>query len=324
MTLLQPRSTYSPFEYPQAYDYWLKAQSAHWLPTEIQMSSDINDWKINLSEKEKNVVGNILKGFVATEIFIEDYWGSKICKWFKKPEIQMMANTFASFESIHAVAYSLLEETLGIQNHESFLHEPTAKAKIDRLMECKGKTKEEIALSLAIFSAFNEGVNLFSSFAVLLSFSRRNLLKGVGKIIEWSIRDESLHAVAGCYLFRTFISEYPEILTDELKQQIYEAARVTVQLEDNFIDRAFEQGSIEGLDPKDLKNYIRFRTNAKLQDLGLKSNWKNVDKESLERLSWFDVLSAGVAVQDFFAGKDTNYSKSVLDFTSVWGNNESK
>lgn len=318
MTLLDPRMTFSPFEYQWAYsEYWLKQQSAHWLPTEIQMSSDINDWKLNLSENEKNVIGNILKGFVSSEIFIEDYW-LYVSKTFKKPEIQMMASCFANMESIHAVSYSLLEETLGIQDHEGFLHEPTAKAKIDRLVNCKGKTKEEIALSLAVFSAFNEGVNLFSSFAVLLSFSRRNLLKGVGKIIEFSIKDETLHSNAGCHLFRQFISEFPSVMTDEFKKQVYEAARITVALEDDFIDKAFELGSIDGVDSKDLKNYIRFRANTKLQDLGFKSNWKNIDKESLERMTWFSVLSSGSVSQDFFAGREAGYSKGIVDFEDVW------
>lgn len=318
MSILTPRQAYSPFEYPQFYEAWNLQMAAHWTHNEIQMASDINDWKTLLTPAEKNVIGNTLKGFVASEIFIEDYWSCRVSRWFKKPEIQLMSSAFAAFESIHAVAYAYLEESLGIQDHDGFLHEPTAKAKIDRLVNCKGKTKEEIAKSLAIFSAFSEGVNLFSSFAILISFSQRNLLKGVGKIIEWSIRDESLHSKNGCILYNILVQEHPEILTDDFKKDIYEAARVTVQLEDAFIDKAFEMGPIEGMDPKDLKNYIRFRANTKLADLGLKSNWKNIDKESLQRMNYFSVLSGGVQTQDFFAGRETNYAKNVLEFDGVW------
>src|SRR5271168_5537343 len=147
-------------------------------------------------------------------------------KWFKKPEIQMMAATFSAFESIHAVAYAYLNQSLGLEDFEAFLHEPTAKAKIDRLISTKGKTKEEIARSLAIFSAFNEGVNLFSSFAVLLNFSRFNKLKGVGQMIAFSIKDESLHSEAGCKTFRTFVEEYPEVWNNDLKGEIYDAAKL--------------------------------------------------------------------------------------------------
>lgn len=318
MGILTPRPTYKPFEFPKAYEYWELAQASHWLHTEIAMSSDINDWKMNLTQIEKNVIGHILKGFTQSEIFIQEYWGSFVSKHFKKPEIQMMAATFSSFESIHAVAYAYLNDSLGLDDYAAFLHEPTAKAKIDRLISTKGKTKEEIARSLAIFSAFNEGVNLFSSFAVLLSFSRFNKMKGLGQIIAFSIKDESLHSEAGCWLFRTLIAEYPEIWNDELKQQIYQAARDTVELEDAFIDKAFELGPIEGLDPEDLKAFIRFRANTKLQDLGLKSNWKNIDKEALLRMQWFDVLSGGVSHADFFASRISDYAKGGIDFSRIW------
>jgi ribonucleoside-diphosphate reductase beta chain len=318
MSLLTPRATYAPFEYDQAYKYWELQQQSHWLHTEIAMSSDINDWKLNLSESEKNVVGQILKGFTQSEVFIQEYWSQMVSKWFKKPEIQMMAATFSAFESIHAVSYAYLNDSLGLTDFAAFLHEPTAKAKIDRLMETKGKTKVEIARSLAIFSAFNEGVNLFSSFAVLLNFSRFNKMKGLGQIIAFSIKDESLHSEAGCWLFRTMIQEYPEIWTDELKKEIYEAARETIKLEDDFIDKVFELGDIEGITAKDLKIFIRHRCNTKLQDLGLKSNWKNIDKEALERMSWFDVLSAGVSHSDFFASRVTDYSKGSIDFSKIW------
>jgi ribonucleoside-diphosphate reductase beta chain len=322
MTLLTPRATYAPFEYQQAYRYWELQQQSHWMHTEISMASDINDWKLNLSDTEKHVIGHILKGFTQSEVFIQEYWGQMVGKWFKKPEIQMMAATFSAFESIHAVSYAYLNQSLGLEDFEAFLHEPSAKAKIDRLIGTKGKTKEEIARSLAIFSAFNEGVNLFSSFAVLLNFSRFNKLKGVGQIIAFSIKDESLHSDAGCWLFRTLVEEFPEVMTEALKEEIYDAARLTVELEDNFISKAFEKGSIEGIDQHDLKTFIRFRTNTKLNDLGLKKVWKNIDKQALERMAWFDVMSAGVSHSDFFASRVSDYAKGALDFNSIWDDND--
>lgn len=282
------------------------------------MASDINDWKMNLTDAERNVVGHILKGFTQSEVFIQEYWGQMIGNWFKKPEIQMMAATFSAFESIHAVSYAYLNQSLGLEDFSAFLSEPTAKAKIDRLISTKGKKKEEIARSLAIFSAFNEGVNLFSSFAILLNFSRFNKMKGLGQIISFSIKDESLHSDAGCWLFRTLISEFPEIWTDELKSTVYEAARITVELEDDFINKAFSIGSVEGLCATDLKAFIRHRTNTKLVDLDLKANWKNIDKEALSRMEWFDVLSAGVSHSDFFASRVSDYSRGTHDWSSIW------
>jgi len=318
MSILTPRATYSPFEYPQAYTYWELQQQSHWLHSEIAMASDINDWKMNLSENERNVIGQILKGFTQSEVFIQEYWSSHVSKWFKKPEIQMMSAAFASMESIHAVGYAYLNQSLGLEDFSAFLHEPTAKAKIDRLMAPKGKSKEDIAKSLAIFSAFNEGVSLFSSFAILLNFSRFNKMKGLGQIIAFSIKDESLHSEAGCWLFRTLIQEYPAILTDDLKKTIYEAARTTVELEDNFIDKVFELGDVEGLTAKDMKAFIRHRANTKLEDIGMKKNWKTIDKEALQRMDWFSILSGGVSHADFFASRVSDYSKGSVDFSKIW------
>lgn len=318
MPLLTPRATYAPFEYDTAFKYWELQQQSHWLHTEISMASDINDWKTGLEPTEKQLIGNTLKGFVQSEVFIQEYWGSMVSKWFKKPEIQMMAATFSAFESIHAVAYAYLNQSLGLEDFSAFLAEPTAKAKIDRLMVTKGKSREEIARSLAIFSGFNEGVNLFSSFAILLNFSRFNKLKGVGQIIAFSIKDESLHSEAGCWLFRTLVSEYPEIWTDELKQSIYEAARVTVDLEDAFIDQAFSAGPVEGITADDVKAFIRHRANLKLNELGLKKNWKAIHKDALARMEWFDILSAGVSMQDFFAGRVSDYARGAVDFSGIW------
>ncbi len=318
MGLLTPRSTYSPFEYDSAYSYWERQQSSHWLHTEVSLASDINDWKMVLSAAEKTLISHVLKGFTQSEIFIGEYWGNKVAKWFKKPEIQMMAASFASMESIHAVAYAYLEQSLGIENFSAFLSEPTAKAKIDRLIETGGKSHRDIARSLAVFSAFNEGVNLFSSFAVLLNFSRFNKLKGIGQIIAFSIKDESLHSEAGCWLFRTMVEEYPDILDDDLKKEIYEAARTTVKLEDAFIDQAFSAGEVEGITADDVKAFIRHRANSKLVELGLKKNWKAIDPERLNHMAWFDILSSGVQHSDFFASRVSDYSRGQIDFSKIW------
>ncbi len=318
MSLLTPRAVYSPFEYERAYSFWELQQQSHWLHSEIAMASDINDWKMMLSPSEKHLVGSILKGFTQSEVFIQEYWTQMVAKWFKKPEIQMMCATFGAFESIHAVAYAYLNQSLGLEDFSAFLHEPAAKAKIDRLMETKGKTKREIARSLAIFSAFNEGVNLFSSFAVLLNFSRFNKMKGLGQIIAFSIKDESLHSEAGCWLFRTFISENPEIWDDELKSELYESARLTIELEDAFLEAAFANGGVEGLDVKDMKAFIRHRCNTKLQDLGLKKNWKSIDQDALKRMEWFDISSSGVSHSDFFAQRVSDYSRGSLDWSTMW------
>lgn len=317
--LLHERIVYKPFEYQEAYDYWLKQQQAHWLHTEVPMMSDLTDWNSNLSESEKNIIGSILKGFAQTETIVNDYWSGLVTKWFRKPEVIMMATTFGAFETIHAEAYSLLNETLGLDDFSEFLEDETTMAKIENLMQTRDNFDgqidlHEIAKSLAIFSAFTEGVNLFSSFAVLLSFKMRNKLKGVGQIVEWSIRDESLHSEAGCWLFRTLIKENPSLKTKELEAAINEAALLSLKLELDFIDKVYELGDLEGCSKYDLQNFIKNRVNTKLGDLGYNPIVTNIDMTAVERMKWFDALSAGKQHTDFFANRVTNYSKGHM----VW------
>ncbi|MDA9111986.1 ribonucleotide-diphosphate reductase subunit beta [bacterium] len=325
MSLLEERIVYKPFEYPQAFDYWLKQQQAHWLHTEVPMAQDVTDWKSNLKPHEKNLIGGILKGFAQTETVVNDYWTNLVTSWFRKPEIIMMGVTFGSFETIHAEAYSLLNEELGLDDFAEFLEDEATMAKIDNLMQVRDSHDgtpdwHSRAVSLAIFSAFTEGVNLFSSFAVLLSFKMRNLLKGVGQIVEWSVRDESLHSNAGCWLFRTLMEEHPELKTDKLEQDIREAATAAITLEFGFIDKVFEQGDLENLSKEDLKNFIRHRVNTKMGDLGLAPliPSEDIDKGALKTMKWFDAVIAGKQQTDFFASRVTNYSKGTMDWSTAF------
>ena len=311
------RNYYKPFEYQTAFDYYKDQHRAHWLADEVPLASDLNDWKLKLTEPEKSLIGNILKSFAQTEVHVNDYWSTKVSVWFPKPEIQAMARVFADFESIHAEAYARLNEELGLDDFKAFLEDETSKAKIERLIETPGETIEDRAVSLAIFSAFTEGVNLFSSFAVLMSFQLRNLMKGTGQIVEWSVRDESLHSKAGCWLFRTLLEEQPELNTDELREKIVEACNLSVQLEFDFIDKAFEMGSVEGLNKNQLKNFIKARANEKMIELGYKAIYNDIDPNLLKQIEWFGHLTSGKTQQDFFAGRVTNYSKSTADWDDL-------
>ena len=312
--ITKERVVYKPFEYPEAHDYWMKQQQAHWLHTEVPMMSDVTDWKQNLTDTEKNIIGSILKGFAQTETVVNDYWSGLVTKWFRKPEIIKMAVTFGAFETIHAEAYSLLNEELGLDDFSESLEDETTMAKIENLMNVRDNMDgtpdwTERAKSLAIFSAFTEGVNLFSSFAVLLSFKLRKLLKGVGQIVEWSIRDESLHSNAGCWVFRQLIKEKPELNTPELKEDIRQAALLSLKLELDFIDKVYEMGDLEGCTKYDLVSFIKHRTNTKMADLGYDPVVNDIDMDAIQRMKWFDSLSAGKQHTDFFANRVTNYSK---------------
>ena len=268
MSLFKERIPYKPFEYPEYYnDGWLKQAQAFWLHTEIPMSGDVKDWNERLTPEEKNLVGNILLGFAQTECAVSDYWTQKVVGWFPKHEIQQMAMMFGSQETIHAVAYSYLNETLGLENFEAFLHEPATAERFDNLVAYEGKDPVGIGKSLAVFSAFAEGVSLYSAFAVLYSFQLRNLLKGIGQQMKWSVRDESLHSKMGCKLFRHMCEEIPN-LKNKCNDHVLKAAKTMLSAEERYIDKMFEQGDIENLKANDLKNFIRKRLNEKLYELG--------------------------------------------------------
>jgi len=315
--ITEPRNFYKPFEYQTAFDFYKDQHRAHWLADEVPLASDLNDWKLKLNDSERNLIGNILKSFAQTEVHVNDYWSTKVSIWFPKPEVQAMARVFADFESIHAEAYARLNEELGLDDFQAFLEDEEAKAKIDRLVETPGETLHEKALSLAIFSAFTEGVNLFSSFAVLMSFQLRNLMKGTGQIVEWSVRDESLHSKAGCWLFRTLVSENPDLDGHQLMGKIYKACETSVNLEFDFIDKAFEMGNIEGLSKDQLKNFIKARANEKLNELGYSPLYNDVDPNLMREMEWFNHLTSGKTHQDFFANRVTDYSKSTADWSDL-------
>ena len=315
--LTEPRHYYKPFEYQQAFDFYKNQHRVHWLADEIPLASDLNDWKQNLTESEKNLIGNILKSFAQTEVHVNDYWSSKISQWFPKPEIVAMAGSFGAFEAIHAEAYARLNDELGLDDFQAFMEDEASRNKIERLLETPSETIQEKALALAIFSAFTEGVNLFSSFAILMSFQLRNLLKGTGNIVEWSVRDESLHSQAGCWLFRTLMQESPELDTAEMRSNVTEACHLSVKLEFDFIDKAFEMGEIEGLNKEQLKNFIKARANDKMKELGYNPVYNDIDPALLKQMEWFGHLTSGKTHQDFFANRVTDYSKSTGDWSDL-------
>ena len=322
MGLFDERIPYKPFEYPEYYtEGWLKQAQAFWLHTEIPMSGDVKDWNEKLTPEEKHLVGNILLGFAQTECAVSDYWTQKVVSWFPKHEIQQMAMMFGSQETIHAVAYSYLNETLGLEDFEAFLHEPATAERFDNLVAYDGTDPIGIGRSLAVFSAFAEGVSLYSAFAVLYSFQLRNLLKGIGQQMKWSVRDESLHSRMGCQLFRHMCDENKELLED-CREDIIVAAETMVDLEEKYIDKMFEKGDVEGISAHDVKQFIRKRTNEKLTELGYLDlgSYFSYEEDSAGNLDWFYHLTGGHTHTDFFAIRPTDYSKANEgeDFEDIW------
>ena len=314
--LMEFSQTYKPFYYPWAVDLTTRHEMVHWIEDEVDLADDVADWKGNkVSKKEKEYITNILRLFTQSDVAVgQNYYDVFIPK-FKNNEIRNMLGSFAAREGIHQRAYALLNETLGLPDSEyhAFLEYKEMTDKVDFMMDSDSNTIRGIGLALAKI-VFNEGISLFASFVMLLNFQRFGKMKGMGKVVEWSIRDESMHVEGNSKLFKAFCNEHSRIVDDEFKAEIYKMAKTAVKLEDKFIDLAYEVGGIEGLKAEEVKEYIRYITDRRLLQLGLKPNFKVKDNP----LPWLEWILNGADHTNFFENRVTEYE--VAGLTGTWAN----
>jgi ribonucleoside-diphosphate reductase beta chain len=318
--LTDTRDSFKPFNYPWAYDAWLKHEQSHWLHTEVPMSEDVKDWKKKLSKPEKHFLTNIFRFFTQGDIDVAGGYVNNYLPHFPQPEVRMMLMGFAAREALHIAAYSHLIETLGLPEtmYNEFLAYQEMKDKHDYVMDISSKNgdKASTATHIAVFSAFTEGMQLFSSFIMLLNFPRHGKMKGMGQIVTWSIVDETMHAESMIKLFRTYIEENKEIWNDDLKGKIYSIAERMVELEDKFIDLSFGANLMEGLTSEEVKKYIRYIADRRLISLGL----KGIFKVKKNPLPWVEEMINAPTHTNFFENRATDYAKGALggDWSDVW------
>lgn len=313
MSLLDAKPIYKPFAYPWAYEAWHMQQRIHWLPEEIPLADDVRDWKKNLTPPEKNLLTQIFRFFTQADIEVNNCYMKHYSQVFKPTEIQMMLSAFSNMETIHIAAYSHLLDTIGMPETEytAFMKYKEMKDKYDYMQQFGVATKTDIATTLAVFGAFTEGLQLFASFAILLNFPRMGKMKGMGQVVTWSARDETLHTNSIIRLFKTFCDENPEVWTDELRSRLYVACNTIVTHEDAFIDLAFGLGEIQGLTPNEVKSYIRFIADRRLAQLGLQPMYQ-IEKNPLP---WLDDMLNGVEHTNFFENRVTEYAKAATQGT---------
>ena len=306
--LLEEREYYKPFVYPWAFEFYKRQQQMHWLPDEVPLQDDIKDYREKLSPDNRLLLDNIFKFFTQADVDVCCGYAKHYLPTFKQPEIRMMLVAYAAMEAVHQEAYSLLLETLGKSDnmYQEFFEIQAMSEKHEYLTDFNMKNPHEIAKTMAVYSGFTEGVQLFSSFAILLNYPRHNLMKGMGQIVTWSIRDESLHVEGLSKLFRTFIAENPEIWNDKLKYEIYCAAERVVELEDKFIDVCFDKADIPDLTAEEVKEYIRYIADRRLLGLGM----KNIFHSNENPLPWIDMQVNAVEHTNFFENRATEYAKA--------------
>lgn len=330
--MLSSRNFYKPFSYPQFHQRWLIHEKSHWLPSEVPMHEDINDWNNKLTEDQKEFLTNIFRFFTQGDIDVASAYYTEYLPYFKQPEIVMMLGGFAAREAIHIEAYSYLLETLGMPEttYKDFLKYDEMKNKqlyikqFTELQKLLGKSfltgveKEHIATSIALFSGFTEGMQLFSTFAMLLIFPINGLMKGMGRIITWSIVDETQHTEGMIELFKVFVKENtnipyrwyqtnPNIRLNVLEKNIQGIAKDMVELESKFIDLIFKNFKSEeflGLTSAKLKLYIKFIADVRLNSMGFNKLY-NISPNPLPEL---EVMINAPSHTNFFESPSTDYA----------------
>lgn len=312
MPLTQERTAFRPLEYEWAYKFWQKQNQMHWLPEEVPLSDDVKDFKNKLTDAERSLIINVFRLFTQMDITVADCYQRKYMQVFKPVEIQMMLASFANMESIHIAAYSHLLETLGLPESEyhEFVNYKEMKDKIDYLKGFETGDPTQVAVALAAVSAFGEGLSLFASFAMLLNFPRFNKMKGMGDIVAFSMKDEDLHCQGMSHIFKAWCKENKGLIDkQQLSESITEIMLKTIELEDAFIDRAFEMGPIEGLTADDVKKYIRYIADIRLKQLGFSKHF-GIRKNPLQ---WMTLMLNGAEFGNFFETRVTEYSKAAME-----------
>lgn len=336
MSILKPKGYLKPYKYDWAYRAFELQNKMHWIKDEVPMHEDEKDWDSKLTDNERNLLTQLFRFFTQADVDIASGYLDKYIPAIENEEVRMMMASFAAMEGVHVDAYSVLLDTVGMPESEykafqayqemrdkhSYFSNTSSFYYFDVASEEEILDIKSFLRTLAIYSAFGEGLQLFSSFAILLNFPRFNKMKGMGQIVTWSVRDESLHVDSMIKVFHELIKEHPHIWTDDFRGELYQACRDMVDLEDKFIDLAFSLGGIEGLTKEEVKQYIRYIADQRLLQLGCKKNY-NIDKNPLE---WLDWVLNGLEHTNFFENRVTNYSKGALSgsWKDVWSTYESK
>ncbi len=315
MNILNKRTFYKPFQYPWAYSLFKKHEQMHWMPEEVELKEDVYDWNNRLTSEEKNLLTQLFRFFTQADIDVASGYSRIYLPYLSNhPELAMMMLSFGAREAVHIDAYSLLIETIGMPEttYQAFSEFQAMKDKHEYVEQFKGENTYELLKGLAVYSAFTEGMQLFSSFAILMNFERFGKMKGMCNIVRWSIRDESMHVDGMTKLFRELYKEYPfssNLESKTLVSELKEIAYNMVALEDKFIDLCFEQGGIEGITVQEIKEYIRFIADKRWNQLGFSGNLYKIKENPLP---WLDWVVNGVEHTNFFEARPTEYSKGTL------------
>jgi len=311
--IFKKRTNLKPYEYPNLAEYVDAIRHSYWVHTEFNFTSDIQDFKVNLTEREQTSVKRAMLAISQIEIAVKTFWGD-IYKKMPKPEIGNVGATFAESEVRHADAYSNLIKVLGLNaEFEDLMKVPAIRRRVKYLEKSIGNVNsmdnKDYFESIILFSMFVENVSLFSQFLVIMSFNKhKNCLKGISNAVEATSKEEDIHARFGFDLVNLIKNEHPEWWTDELVSDIVDNAIDAYDAEAEIVEWMFEKGDLPFLTKEETMEFIRFRFNKSLESIGIDGIF-TVDEKLLEKTEWFDDEITATKHTDFFNKRSINYTK---------------
>jgi ribonucleoside-diphosphate reductase beta chain len=317
--LFEKRINLKPYEYPELYEYVPAIRHSYWIHSEFNFTSDIQDFKTRLSERERNAIKNTMLAISQIEVAVKSFWGDIYHK-IPKPEVGSVGATFAESEVRHADAYSHLLEILGLNKEFELLKKKPVIMKRVRYLETalsnsKSENNKEYAESVLLFSLFIEHVSLFSQFLIIMAFNKhRNMLKGVSNVVEATSKEEQIHGDFGIDLIKILKLENPEWFDLEYKNRIQNMCRDAYESESKIIDWIFEQGELDFLPKRQINEFIKDRFNRSLESIDIEKVFET-DESLLSQTEWFNDEIIGTKHGDFFVKRSINYSKRTQSIT---------
>jgi len=318
--IFEKRINLKPYEYPELNEYVDAIRHSYWIHTEFNFTSDIQDFKTQLTEVEKNAIKNTMLAISQIEVAVKTFWGNIYDK-MPKPEIGSVGATFAESEVRHHDAYSHLLEILGLNNEfKSLKKKPVIMRRVQYLetavKNAKSEDIREYSESILLFSLFIEHVSLFSQFLIIMAFNKhKNMLKGISNVVEATSKEEQIHGDFGIDIIKIIKKENPTWFDDEYNVMIQELCKESFESESKIVDWIFEKGELDFL-PKDVINeFIKNRFNNSLESIGIEKVF-DIDQTLIAQTEWFDDEIIGTKHGDFFVKRSINYSKRTKSITS--------
>ncbi|WP_368900730.1 ribonucleotide-diphosphate reductase subunit beta [Oceanobacillus oncorhynchi] len=317
--IFKPRLNLKPYEYPELEEYKSAIQHSYWLHTEFNYTSDIHDYKVNVSEKERNALKNAMLAIAQVEVAVKNFWGD-LHNRLPKPEIGAVGASLSESEVRHHDAYSHLLEILGLNDEFKKIQDiPALSQRVNHLTQAAKYAKTEddrdFTLSVLLFSLFIEHVSLFSQFLIIMSFNKhKNLFKGVSNIIEATSKEEQIHGLFGIDIVNTIRNEHPEWFDQDMGNRVYEACKLSYESEEKVIDWIYESGDLDFMPKKLVKEFVKNRLNNSLASVGYERVF-DVDEKLLEETDWFTDEIIATKHVDFFVKRSINYSKRTKSIT---------